>query len=97
MRLDRNTNADGTGKYALINLRTDKVCWGGDDQFFVIKYKDKFAGRALREYARAVEDESNELRRSGKAEEADSLLEFATEMYHEATIADAWPEKKIPD
>jgi hypothetical protein len=28
MRLDRNINRDGCGKYALLNLRTNKIEWG---------------------------------------------------------------------
>lgn len=56
MRLDRNINSDRMGKYALINLRTNKVEWGDDDQFFVIKYKDKFAAKALAAYSEAVWD-----------------------------------------
>ena len=54
MKLDRNVNPDGKGKYALINLRTNQVQWGDGDQFFVIKYKDEFAAPALRAYADAV-------------------------------------------
>ncbi len=58
MKLDRNTNPDGKGKYALINLRTNKVEWGNnlEDEFFVIKLKDRFAERALRAYALAVRE-----------------------------------------
>lgn len=62
MRLDRNVNPDGRGKYAIINLRTSRVEWGGPDaQFFVIKYKDKFAAAALKAYAEAVLKEAMEL------------------------------------
>ena len=66
MKLDRNENPDGVGKYALINMRRvrsltgiqaamasdlltkldvlgviDKGVRGADDEFFVIKLKDK--------------------------------------------------------
>jgi hypothetical protein len=54
MKLDRNVNKDGKGKYALINLRTNKVEWGFQghpDEFFVIKLKDMNAGAALIAYA----------------------------------------------
>lgn len=41
MRLDRNVNENGKGKYALINLRTNKVEWGTDtnDEFFCSEVK----------------------------------------------------------
>jgi len=42
MRMDRNINQDGMGKYALINLRTNKIDWDADE-FFVIKLKDRYA------------------------------------------------------
>lgn len=62
MKLDRNVNPDGKGKYALINLRTNQVQWGGDgDQFFVIKYKDLFASVALKAYGEAVINYANSL------------------------------------
>jgi hypothetical protein len=57
MKLDRNVNANGQGKYALINLRTNQVEWGckGDkDEFFVIKLRDKNARIALLAYADSV-------------------------------------------
>jgi hypothetical protein len=85
MKLDRNENKDGRGKYALLNLRklheiehgsrmdanrrTDihnavihlrnagLLHYGNegpDEQFFVMKYKDKFTAPALRAYAEAV-------------------------------------------
>jgi hypothetical protein len=57
MKLDRNVNANGSGKYALINLRNNKVEWGftgQPDEFFVIKLKDKNARIALLAYADSV-------------------------------------------
>jgi len=54
MKLDRNINANGMGKYALLNLRTNQVQWGNtpDDEFFVIKLKDIGALPALLAYAK---------------------------------------------
>lgn len=57
MKMDRNQNPSGMGKYALINLRTNQVQWGaiGDaDEFFVIKLKDKHARVALKAYAQSA-------------------------------------------
>lgn len=112
MKLDRNINPDGKGKYALINLRTNQVQWGGDggEQFFVIKYKDRFAAPALRAYAKAARDHANELfegcgmaaqegdgRAGGQQfRQAESLIEFADEMDREADAAEKCGEK-IPD
>lgn len=77
MKLDRNTNADGRGKYALLRLREwphghsvkcqeafDTLVDAGaidfgdtpETEFFVIRYKDRFAARALHAYADAVKD-----------------------------------------
>jgi hypothetical protein len=94
MKLDRNINPDGRGKYALINLRKadgipwdhptyDKVqealkmladvgvlTWGNEspgDQFFVMKYKDKFTADGLGAYAVAAA-------RAGEVEYADELF-----------------------
>lgn len=69
MKLDRNINPSGKGKYALINLRkipgaprtaeelaasilANPECVefgmvGSPDEFWVIKLKDRYAGRAL--------------------------------------------------
>lgn len=58
MKLDRNINATGIGKYALINLRKNTVEWGSvgsDDEFFVFKLKDVYAPAALEAYAAAAE------------------------------------------
>lgn len=43
MKLDRNINPNRRGKYALLNLRTNKIEWGevgSDEEFLVIKLKD---------------------------------------------------------
>lgn len=93
MKLDRNLNPDGVGKYALLRLRElDKIRqrgqsesgidyaevvgaidtlkragmihWGdeGDgEQFFVLKYKDKFSPAALEGYIRAIDAEIESL------------------------------------
>lgn len=97
MKLDRNINPDGKGKYALINLRKNTVEWGEPDQFFVIKYKDEFAAAALEAYAEAVRSKANMLKATGKRFEADSLYEYADEIQREAIAARDWPGKKIPD
>lgn len=63
MKLDRNENPNGKGKYALLNLRTDKIEWGcvGEpDEFFVIKLKDKHAKNALEAYADSIVDDDPE-------------------------------------
>ena len=57
MKLDRNENINGKGKYALLNLRTNKIEWGyvdEPDEFFVIKLRDKYAKDALEAYAAAI-------------------------------------------
>jgi hypothetical protein len=107
MRLDRNENIDGMGKYALINLRRLSMCTGlvldralaaygdlrslnlldegirgEDDEFFVIKIKDKFAEPALSAYANAA---------------AESDPEWAKEVTALATRAAHHPNKKQPD
>lgn len=57
MELLRNSNPNGLGKYAVINLQTNQVEWGlpGDpNEFFVIKLKDRYAQSALLAYADAA-------------------------------------------
>lgn len=120
MKLDRNTNQDGTGKYALVQMRKlvpvlnstdgdpksqiiaeafmmllrDGYITLGDespgDQFFVMKYKDRFTHSGLHAYAVAVSGEAQALRdltldRSNK--ESDELDEFAREIFVEARKA----------
>lgn len=63
MKMDRNVNKNGKGKYALLNLRKDKIEWGyvgAEDEFFVIKLKDKHAKAALIAYALSIKDEDEE-------------------------------------
>jgi hypothetical protein len=84
MKMDRNINADGTGKYAVINMRkleqyasgetferwtpdienaiktldaAGVIEWGAvgtEDEFFLIKLKDRHSLPALRAYADSV-------------------------------------------
>lgn len=73
------------------------IRWGNespDEQFFVLKYKDKFAEVALREYAIGVEFEAHllDLETDKKA----SLLDYANEIKYEAGLA-AIQGRKIPD
>jgi len=113
MKLDRNINPDGKGKYALINLRKNIVEWGGGDgQFFVIKYKDIFAAPALKAYANAVFKAVLEKRRiadryrkRNKTSEmaktfdlaADELEEYGNEIMNEYRAALAIKTKHTPD
>jgi len=86
MKLDRNVNLDGKGKYALINLRTNSVEWGGSKDsgsFFVLKFKDKFTAAALHAYA-------DEAARDGEGE-------WASEIRKLALVAETHPDKKKPD
>lgn len=59
MKLDRNINSDGRGKYRLWNQRRqawDDDCGVGEpNEFFVIKLKDRHAQVALDAYADSVE------------------------------------------
>ena len=71
MKLDRNINSDGKGKYALINLRTNKVEWGvvdSEEEFFVLKLKDRHSMVALIAYANSVREIDQEF--------ADEVLEL---------------------
>lgn len=63
VKMDRNKNPNGKGKYALLNLRKNTIEWGcvGDeDEFFVVKLKDKHAKAALEAYAKSIVDEDQE-------------------------------------
>lgn len=64
MKLDRNINADGLGKYELKNLRTGEVvtdCGVGEEhEFFVIMLKDVHALPALLAYAQSAEFQGTE-------------------------------------
>lgn len=59
MKLIRNTDPDGQGKYTVVNNLTGKTLDGhpgAEDEFFVIKLKDKHSQAALRAYAASVRD-----------------------------------------
>ena len=63
VRFDRNINLDGRGKYAIVNLRTNRVEWGfsGEkDEFFLLKLRDRNAQAALLAYADSVEERDRE-------------------------------------
>lgn len=107
MKLDRNTEPGGVGKYALINMRRyralepaaaaeahdllgrldamgiiDKGARGADDEFFVIKLKDKYAAPALTAYANAAVDDDKE---------------WATQVLALAARAEHHPAQQKPD
>lgn len=127
MKLDRNTNRGGRGKYALVNMRKlipiieQMEAWDASqdpnrnrqpgptecniamcfevlveegiitlgnetpgDQFFVMKYKDKFTAAGLHAYAEAVRRASLF---SLSTAESDSLMEYANEMFSQASAA----------
>lgn len=70
--MDRNKNPNGKGKYALLNLRKNMIEWGcvGDeDEFFVVKLKDKHAKAALEAYANSIREDDEEF--------ADEVMELA--------------------
>lgn len=123
MKLDRNTNRGGRGKYALVNMRKlipllDKeppvggsvasieaatvsafellvaqgiITLGNEspgEQFFVMKYKDKFTAKALFAYADAVRTHADRLREfNPENPQSDSLDEYAAQMKSEAINA----------
>lgn len=121
MKLDRNTNRGGRGKYALVNMRKliplidkcnaepeswhDKrveafellvregiITLGNEspgEQFFVMKYKDKFTSPALHAYA--IQAEAEAIKSSDP-----ELKEYAAEMFKEAKEAEKLGNR-IPD
>jgi hypothetical protein len=117
MKLDRNVNPDGTGKYALVNFRKAKaltpdaavrfdialgelmdlgvVTLGNEspgDQFFVMKYKDRFTCDALRAYAVAASDHAVMIKGYPGSRE---IGEFADDIFAEVEKAAA-VGKEIP-
>lgn len=114
MKLDRNINQDGRGKYALVRLRNPVqnvrvgdcgmissevlikaladagfIHFGNEgpgEQFFVMKYKDKYAHYALRSYANHVEAHAMGLPPESYAKRVE-LLEYAAEIHGEAEAA----------
>jgi hypothetical protein len=115
MKLDRNINSDGSGKYALVNLRKVRALGdqsplacqvanaidlledsgllsfgyeSPDQQFFVLKYGDKFTASALRMYACEARNCADAIKLAGLKEQSESLCEYAAEMRHEAQVAE---------
>lgn len=121
MKLDRNTNPDGRGKYGLLKLRRlaelktedernysrattaldmlqqlGVIHWGDEgpgEQFFVMKWKDKFTPPALQAYMRAVREEA--IKSKDMAQVA-SLVEYADQLFAEYAGAKA-VANRIPD
>lgn len=125
MKLDRNTNRGGHGKYALVNMRklipiidqndgsrlivhsdcvqafnllveNGYITLGSEtpgDQFFVMKYKDKFTAAGLRGYAMAA---AEELKTMPSGEAKTSLSEYVAQMMDESHAAQKLGNR-IPD
>lgn len=76
MKLDRNINTDGRGKYRLWNERdqawVDDCAPGQEHEYFVVMLKDKHAAETLREYASRIRPEDAEF-----ADEVDDLADRA--------------------
>ena len=126
MKLDRNNNPDGSGKYALLKIRrlsqiydegskphvsethayglaqavkdalgvldrAGLIHWGSEgagEQFFVMKYKDKFSAAALLEYHVAARREAEQVGLGlvdymAKAISGESLTEEEKKRQHE--------------
>lgn len=124
MKLDRNINPDGGGKYALLKMRRIReikevgekphphetkeyglnkaviaaigvldragcIHWGNEglgEQFFVMKYKDRFTSRALRAYAEAIHD-YRYAHQNLSLDEHHSLQEYEEGIEHESVVA----------
>lgn len=88
MKLDRNLNPNGQGKYELRNLRTGEVvtdCGVGEEhEFFVIMVKDINAPGGLFGYASAADV-------NGDEEFAEEVREMARRSGHHS------PFCKVPD
>jgi hypothetical protein len=85
MRLDRFTSIDKRGRFSVIDNRTRRVVHNGDpeDDFFVIKLKDRFAAPALLAYAAAAEASGDD--------------ELAADVRLLVRMADQHPRRKRPD
>jgi hypothetical protein len=83
---DINATADSTAAQHLENLRVGGFVEygmpGDEDEFFVIKLKDKYAGAALHAYAAAAYGDDRE---------------YANEVNELANRADNHPSRKKPD
>lgn len=115
MKLDRNLNPDGRGKYALLKLRRQEkpisleattaattlkdaglLHFGNEapgEQFFVMKYKDRFTAPALRAYAVAVMQHAQNPILTPDEKQRRSLIEYAEEITREAEEAERLGEK----
>lgn len=102
MKLDRNENLNGKGKYALVRLRNihegdeafellqrlhalGHLDWGyrgAEDEFFVIKLRDKYAPKALNAYGKAAFEDDQE---------------WGSQVMAMASRAEQSPFKKSPD
>jgi hypothetical protein len=118
MKLDRNVNENGLGKYALVEMRklsaAEKVQFnrktediedevsvprralnlGDPDQFFVLKYKDRFTLAAMEAYAEAVRSYASHEQMSD--EEMKDLLEYYRELQDQIRMIRSYPPQ-IPD
>lgn len=115
MKLDRNINTDGRGKYALLKLRRQETPIsseamtaattlkeagllqfgneGPGEQFFVMKYKDRFTAPALRAYAAAVMQYAQNPILTSDENQLRELTEYAQEINREAEEAERLGEK----
>jgi hypothetical protein len=123
MKLDRNENDDGYGKYALLSLRrwnalragsgagdahieraikvlsaNGLIDWGRvgeEDEFFVVKLRDKYAAAAIRAYTDAVMDDSaKEPDPARSKDKAEWAIQVQTMMSRAGTLS---PFCKEPD
>lgn len=73
-----------------VQVECASICTGGEspgDQFFVLKYKDRFAAAALWAYAEAVRAYAMEREEMGLRAEYEELMEFAGDVAQEARKA----------
>ena len=78
------------GKYAIINLRTNKIEYGTENpgnQFFVMKYKDRFTHAGLTGYANAIETYLKTAGNRVSERERAELEEYLADIRLEAAIA----------
>lgn len=85
-------------KYAINVLdKAGLIHWGdegSDEQFFVMKYKDKFAAPALKAYTKAVCDAMHALKSDDP--QFMELFEYGADMMREAIVAEKLGTR-IPD
>lgn len=82
----RETDISATGAHEdrAITVKASAVDFGSEKDFFVIRFRDKFAAAALHAYAEAV---------AGSGEDP----EYAGEVRRLALMAENCPDKKMPD